>query len=461
MAEPWFEFGTQWRSRCFLCGAVSPKYRTDDRLCKECVDRYRKVRFFDDVHDLKECFVTVLPDIEGFPYQALRRQFSDVLLGSGRTLSDPADLFAGVFPNRPSLPCGQPVLFEAEPLARFAGLGNVQVLDLSLYLWSGTLKDLRSWAVLAVAIEKNIRDLAVWTAGNAGYSLAKIVHRWNAMQPDERQRKIVHCLVDTTAPPEVVVTLRSLQSRVAPISTGSGAILSRDQVYHVVASLGELDDGYWQVTDGWDGVGVFMYSLLARQSLFGLRAALEDARFEPDMTYVVAPLGTGNLLLGFIRGMENHAVGNRHKLVAALPFGDNMMTPFLFGGTNTDSRVRMRRVEPVAPKLTGFYTPLSPCLWHLAQNRDFSDTRSVDFLEVDLAAQIEAAARIFALPAGKAIACEPSALIAFGSLKQLSQRIRDYGGHPERCAALVVNSGFGIMGIDEQRFYTESIFAFR
>lgn len=175
---------------------------------------------------------------------------------------------------------------------------------------------------------------------------------------------------------------------------------------------------------------------------------------------MVLPLGTGNLLLGFARGTE-WAKGERQcKLVAAVPFEDNVMTPFFPIEREVIGLPRMRRVKPVAPKLTGFYSPLSPCLWHLTQNRDFSDRRAVEFVEVDRASQIEAAARVFALTGGEAVASEPSALIAFGALKQLSQQIRDHGMKPEQSVVLVVNSGFGIMGAEEQEFYTKSIFAF-
>lgn len=273
MAETAFVFGTQWRGRCFVCGASYPRYHTDDRLCSQCVDRYRKHGFFRDVFDLKACFVTILPEAIGIPERALQRGFTDLFLGSGEADSDPLRLSEEkTFPRDPQLPCGRPVLFEADPLARFSGFKHAWILDMSPYLWSGTLKDLKSWAVLSVALEHNIRHLALWTAGNAGLSLAKLVHRWNVAQQDEQKRRIVHCLVDTMVPPEVVVGLRSLQCRVAPISTGAGAVLSREQLYNVVVSLVDGVDSYWQVTDGWDGVGVFMYSLLARQTIFWLRA---------------------------------------------------------------------------------------------------------------------------------------------------------------------------------------------
>lgn len=129
-------------------------------------------------------------------------------------------------------------------------------------------------------------------------------------------------------------------------------------------------------------------------------------------------------------------------------------------GTGFPAWVETTVAGPSA-ELTGFYSPLSPCLWHLAQDRDFGHLNAVEFIEVDRAAQIEAAARVLGRAEAMTVAAEPSALIAFGAVKQLAQRIRDHGRNLERSVVLVVNSGFGIMGMEEQEFYTKSIFAFR
>ena len=461
MSEPGFIFNKQWHGRCFICGTLSDEYDTAKRLCMKCRDRYRRHPFFEKVSDLKTCFATIMPEVAGITAENLNRGFSDLFLGTGKEDFLPKTLLEKIFPSDPKLPCGQPALVEAKSLARFAGFGSAWILDLSPYIWSGTLKDLRSWAVLSVAIEHQIRHLAVWTAGNAGLSLAKLVHRWNVTQRDEKQRKTVYCPVDTSVPPEVVVTLRSLQCRVAPISTGRGAVLSRGQVYQVVSSMvGEQAD-YWQVTDGWDGVGIFIYSLLARQCVYLLRRQLRQVRsIDPDKMYILLPLGTGNFLLGFYRGLE--AFGDkRPKLVAALPHGDNVMTPFLPLESRENSRPRVGPAEPVAPKLTGFYSPLSPCLWRLTLDGRFDDPKAMEFITVDRAAQIEVAARVFALTSERGVASEPSALIAFGALRELGERIRSYRRGRKRSTVLVVNSGFGIMGTEEQEFYAKSIFAFR
>lgn len=461
MSEPSFEFGNQWKARCFVCGESYGQYQTGHRLCEKCVEQYKQHSFFRDVSELSSCFATILPEVEGVKEEVLYSGFRDLLLGYRHdgVNENPRALLEKVFSRELLLPCGQPALFEMEHLAKFSGFGGVWTLDLSPYIWSGTLKDLRSWAVLSLAIEHKIKHLSLWTAGNAGFSLAKLVHRWNATV-DETERKTVYCMVDASAPPEIVVMLRSLQCRVAPIATGSGAILSREQLYHVFVALSNEQEHYWQVTDGWDGVGVFMYSLLAQQCLHFLRKELEqNATLKDADVYVILPLGTGNFLLGVIRGMERFGQG-RAKVVAALPHGDHMMVPFFPKKGEPNGRPRMRPDEPEAPKLTGFYSPLSPCLYSLVANQKFQDVSAVEFIEVDRASQIEAAARVLS-PANPTIASEPSALIAFGALKQLVQRIRNYGQKPEKSVALVVNSGFGLMGAKEQEFYTKSIFAFR
>ena len=460
------EFGNQWVGKCFVCENVS-SYRTDNLLCEKCVEKYDNLDFFRGVHKrLPSFFGTILPEVEGIPEKNLHKGFKDLFLGVSRDGINavPRNLLEKVFKYKLLLPCGQPSLFEVKSLTEFSGLDAVWTLDLSPYIWSGTLKDLKSWAVLSLAIEHNIKHLALWTAGNAGFSLAKLVHRWNATV-SETERKTVYCMVDAFAPPEIVVTLRSLQCRVAPIATGSGAILSREHLYNVVNSLAgeEVKENYWQVTDGWDGVGTFMYSILAQQCLYFLQRELRRRKnLKNANIYIILPVGTGNLLLGFVKGMERveGTGGKRAKVVAALPYGDHIMKPFLQKKGEPNGGPKMRSEPPEAPKLTGFYSPLSPCLWHLSRDQDFNHPNAVEFIEVDRASQIEVASHVLS-PTHQTIASEPSALIAFGALKELSQIIRKEGKDQENSVALVVNSGFGLMEIKEQEFYTKSIFAFR
>lgn len=464
------EFHSQWQGRCFVCEKVYQPYRTDRLFCERCLGKFQKktrikTNFFEDVSDeLSSFFATVLPEVKDIPEEEdLLKKYRDVFLADrlGGINRKPRELLKKVFRSELLLPCGQPSLFESESLTEYSGLGSVWVLDMSPYLWSGTHKDIRSWAVLSAAMEHGIKHLALWTAGNAGFSLAKLVHRWNAMMPEE-EHKQVYCFVDSSAPPEIVVAMRALRCSVAPIATGTGAILSNDHLFNVVNALSQgrvKTESYWQVTDGWDGVGPFIYSLLAQQALYLLQSKLKGEDFD---LYIIVPVGTGNLLVGFIRAMERvtELGGRRAKMVGALPSGDNVITPLLPGGGKQNGSSRMRSDPPEAPKLAGFYSPLSPCLWHLLQSKSFGDIGAVEFIEVDRSSQVEAASHVLN-PSHTMIAAEPSALVAFGALKDLSQIIAGNGRDRSKSAVMVVNSGFGLMEIKEQKFYTESIFAFR
>lgn len=467
MLQPTFSFGEQWKGRCFLCNRVYESYSTGNLLCQSCADDpqgYRNEYFFNSLHPskLSHYFVTVLPEAEDFDRKTLKHGFSDVFLKVRDKKNQGAKkLLKNIFPSLLPIPCGQPSLVKMPYLAEFSGFGGVWCLDMSPYIWSGTYKDLRSWAILSKAVEHNVKHLVLWTAGNAGFSLAKMVHRYNATVPDN-DKKTVYCLMDASAPPEVVVTLRSLQCRVAPISTGEATILSKEHLYNVVASLTKTNlqqERYWHVTDGWDGIGVFMYSLLAEQTLNLLKGEMEQTEnLRNADIYILLPLGTGNFLLGFFTAMERVSEG-RGKVVAAMPYGDNMMMSFRKPPEEEKKpgRPKMVRDDPEAAKLTGFYSPFSPILAKMDKNADFARKDSVEFIEVDRAEQIESASRILGI-SEQVIAAEPSALIAFGALKSLSEKT---GNNAEQNVVLVVNSGFGLMGIREQQFFTESIFAFR
>ncbi len=469
MAEQGFEFNENWQAWCLLCKkSLERPYRTDDVFCKVCMNRYRNEKFFKpiDEHELASSFVTIIPEAKNIPEELVQCGCTDLLLRSRGHLEEPANRLKKLFLAKLHISCGQPALFEMEHLARFSGLGGTWVLDMSPYTWSGTHKDLRSWAILSQAIEHDVQHLALWTAGNAGLSLVKLVKRWNATVPPKK-RKTVYCLVDSSTPSDMRMELRGPHCRVTTVSTGSGAILSREQLYNIVASMAgdKIEkERYWQVTDGWDGVGIFMYSLLAQQCLYFLRDKLDKAGRASAKVYVILPIGTGNILFGFVRGMERFGA-RRAKIIAAVPYGDHMMQPFLLKEKKKEDNggPRMRPDKPEAPKLTGFYSPLSPCLWHLTEEKGFNNLNTVEFVEVDRSAQLEVAARVSGPDDTKTIDAEPSALIAFGALKELARLIKIHGKEEDlkNSVALVVNSGRGIMGAEEKEFYETSILASR
>lgn len=147
MSEPSFSFGEKWRGRCFICQTQYDKYTTDQSLCKVCINSYRGHKFFKQLFDIESCFATIIPEPKQIPNELLKQGYNDILLRSGENNADSREFFKEFFSQKLPLPCGQPSLFEVPHLAKFSGFGQVHTLDLSPYLWSGTLKDLRLWGV--------------------------------------------------------------------------------------------------------------------------------------------------------------------------------------------------------------------------------------------------------------------------------------------------------------------------
>lgn len=342
--------------------------------------------------------------------------------------------------------CGHAAIYSLGASAASFGFAadNVQVCDLTTYPWSRTLKDPRSWAVVRTALACGVRHLGVWTTGNAGFSLARVAYEANRFLPADRR---LHVYCYTTSP--MANTLRGyLQAFDAKIAfyepTALGEIVRvQDTLERMNARLDQAIplDEYWDVSDGWDGVGLYMYRLLARQLCRHLK---------PD--YVVLPVGTGDLFFGFYLGRRDCVAGgyieaNSCRLIAAIPQGDSVLKnyhkyglaiPLDGGGTNTGT--------PVAPKLTIVYTPLLLVMYEALRNE------AVEIVEVDLGRQ-QAAAQLLMQGGSIHIASEPSALIAFGALKDLAAKhLGSRGGimyRSTKAKVLVVNSGCGLMGPEE------------
>ncbi len=171
MAEQGFEFNENWQAWCLLCKkSLERPYRTDNALCTFCMNRYRNEAFFSPIveSELASSFVTIIPEAKSIPEELVQYGCRDLLLRFRGRLKEPKNVLEKLFRARLHIPCGQPALFEMEHLARFSGLGATWVLDMSPYTWSGTHKDLRSWAILSQAIEHDVQHIALWTAGNAG-----------------------------------------------------------------------------------------------------------------------------------------------------------------------------------------------------------------------------------------------------------------------------------------------------
>jgi pyridoxal-phosphate dependent enzyme len=455
-------------ARCFLCGARHGAFDTSNRLC-ECV---RPQGF--PAGELS-CYATILPE---------PRRYSVDLLPS-LWAADPLDVFAvsahgpgpdgpraatamedGVYPflrdllsREHHLTCGNAMIHRSSTLEDVTGFGQVHVINMSVYRWTGTLKDPRSWAIINTALLKGITDLAVWTAGNAGLSLARLAHAANHRLPPEKRLQ-VHAIVDNDLSPAIRTQLKLWQCEVLDIFRKDKPILNPSEIKGLVAarlrrSRRPFDEArYWDVTDGWDGVGLLMYRYIAAQIIRDMAAASKGSA-EAGPLYAVMPVGTGDLMLGFYLGMQDC---ERAGLIAP---GDCRMIGALPVGSSILHNVRRRAIPenhaplpaaPVMPKLTSTYTPLAPCFSALDR------AKSVHFLTVTHQDQMRAGKHVLAGGIDDGLACEPSALAAFAALPHVYERERElamddqHWRYQSHARVLVVNSGLGVMSAEEEEF---------
>ena len=420
------------------------------------------------------CYVTVLPDLRDFSVGDLPSIWADepedALSSAVDTLgADPAKIAAHVathaqrpsarpYPNdilgtRHHARCGTATVYRAGSLEDLTGYARALVLDMGSYYWSGTLKDPRSWAIVNTALACGMTEISVWTAGNAGVSLAKIVSAANRRLPPEARLQ-VHAIVDDEVAPEIRTQLRLWQCEVLDVFRKDKPILNPDEIRSLVAARmrrarRRLDDrSYWHVTDGWDGVGLLMYRLIAAQLLRDLAAVMGD----DDMPFdVVMPVGTGDLMLGFYLGLRDcEAAGLvRHgafRLVGALPSGANILNNLrhrTLSAAGNDGHP-----APVMPKLTSVYTPLAPCLAQIEKH-------GVSFVVVTEADQLRAGRQILSNGVDDGVVAEPSALAAFAALPHLNGN--NGGKYPSSRRVLVISSGHGILAHVEEALLHRAI----
>jgi hypothetical protein len=461
-------------SRCFLCGRKESAFDTKARIC-DCV------RSHGFAENELGCYVTFLPELQSYSVYDLPSLWAD----------EPSDVFAVATDNLITSPelitkhtkaaenerraypyvtdilgkthhlrCGNASVYRATSLEGLTGADLIMVLDMGSYYWSGTLKDPRSWAIVNTALACRTTEIAVWTAGNAGFSLAKLAYFANRRLPPE-ERLQVHAIVDTDVSPEIRAQLRLWQCEVLDVFRQDKPVLNPAEIRNLVAarirrSRRSLDDAlYWHVTDGWDGVGLLTYRLIAAQVIRDIFAIFTDPESQP--LDVVLPVGTGNLLLGFYLGLkdcEQQGVIPRgaYRLIGVLPAGDNILANIrrrgLLSGA-ADGITTSNGSAPVMPKLKGLYTPLAPCLGRMEEER------SVTFITVTEADQLRAGRHILCGGIDDGIVAEPSALAAFGSLPHLQSafgHLEVKNGRTYKCGRriLMINSGLGILGRSEE-----------
>ncbi|HKQ62599.1 MAG TPA: pyridoxal-phosphate dependent enzyme [Candidatus Polarisedimenticolaceae bacterium] len=458
--------------KCFLCGTAHGSFDTARRLC-ECVHPQGF-----QAGELC-CYASILPEPRDYRVEALpslwAAQPPDVFaIGSPPQPADrrdaarepPYPFRSDTLASAHNLHCGNTLVHRSTALEDVTGFEQVHVINMSSYHWTSTLKDPRSWAIVNTALLHGVTELAVWTAGNAGLSLAKIVYVANRRLPRERRLQ-VYAIVDNDVAPEIRMQLKLWQCEVLDIFRRDKPVLNPAEIRGLVAarlkrSRRLLDEArYWDVTDGWDGVGLLMYRYLAAQILRDMVTPQASGEHAPSLVAVL-PVGTGDLLLGFYLGaLDCERAGlirpGDWAIIGALPRGANILQNVRQRAIPHDAAERSasaipERDVPVMPKLTSSYTPLAPCLAKL------DASPAVEFLLVGEQDQLRAGKHVLAAGVDEGLACEPSALAAFAALPhvyaRLHERTLQAGSwrYQSTARVLVVNSGLGVLGRAEDEF---------
>lgn len=457
---------THLKGYCCFCSKETTPYNPGRHrhCCTEGISKAISDRFADDVRLYPTVFpIPAAPDKVFAPPDPWATSVPDVFVvahGSKNLTAPPGNALPALpYPTGSTLMqhlrCGNATLYPLRDSAVSLAFKEmcITVCDFTTYVWSNTLKDPRSWAVIATAVEYGIKHLGVWTAGNAGLSLAKLAYTVNLHLP-AKDRINIYCYSKKGSLPQAFKSqLQSFGAHVATFgSSNDNKIFSPDDALrHLNASLDTRieHEEYWDVTDGWDGVGLYMYRLLGRQICLHVR---------PD--YIVVPLGTGDLFFGLYLGREDcrrsgQITQKDCHIVGALPAGQNIRTTYESYHLNIPIQgCRADASEPIAPKLATAYTPLLLAMYPALHDE------CVTVMETSAEDQDCAAKQFFSRGAGPLVAAEPSALLAFAVLRKLAAWNQEHGETRSRCPdaksrVMVVNSGCGLMGPSEQSFLSK------
>ncbi len=432
-------------SRCVVCDRRWSSYDPQVRLCK-CVDANIPAKSRE-----AQLYVTIFPEASDLRPENVPSLWSahkeDVVAVSTDSPSPswhvpqgPAGTFSTRYIDekliRHNLKCGNSKVFRSSYLERLTHANRSFVFDMSSYYWTSTLKDPRSWIIVSTALKRGLRDLFLWTAGNAGESLAKIVNVLNRhLSPGDRLR--VHAAVNSAVTGDIRRRLTLWGCNVIT-SIPRGQIATEQEL--LGAAEANLDGGRlidrataWHVTDGWDGVGLIFYRLLATQ-------VVRDIVSMAGPFDIFVPMGTGSLTLAFCLAVEDC------ELAGLVTRGDCRVVGVAPRGENITSDILRREPHghgdespcyPTMPKLTGTYSPLSLCL------RKMHDRGVLEFCLVERDVHVALGARLLADRHQNGFAAEPSALSAFVAAAMDKQEGRN---------VIIVNTGMGCLGEFDHAF---------
>jgi hypothetical protein len=432
------------RGICICCPSVTA-FNIGDRYChaRNCHGRYYPINDED-----RELFVTIVPERK-MDYSTLAKETRDSIVQFAG--EQPAGRLSDLSPYLPyhhdtlqemGLSLGRPTVYRSKRLEDWSLFSEVHVLDLSTFPWSGTLKDPKNWAVMNCAIEQDVSVLGLYTAGNAGISLAKMAYGAGRLLG---RRFRIFALVDDTVGDDIRNLLRVWDSTVIEDDNRKYILDPVDFWRRVHPHLESNEERRWQVTDGLDGVSIIMYRLIFIEVLRRVRPS-----------YIVVPLGTGNLYVGaHLATCDVFAEEERPKIFTAVPDAENVTR--YFDSFREPKEPPTSGKHAIMPKLVGRYTPLLPALAFLHNS---SQARSIT---VSHAMQSNVAQALWQQIRQNepTTAAEPSALAAaaalcgdgkFEGLRELIRPPDRYQQFHSDQPVLVVNSGFGILGESEREF---------
>lgn len=167
----------------------------------------------------------------------------------------------------------------------------------------GTIKDRRCKFIVHEASRLRVDKLALITAGNNAYSMAKLAHN---------DIKVV-AIVDRTMPEEVKTKLQQTVYQVIEVNL-QHKILRPEEV--ITFAREREDEVIWDVTNGYE------------ESYIPL--VIELKKLEPD--YLVVPVGSGGIYVGVVDGVQRYrlktkviGVGVQNTLHS---FADKLHTPW-------------------------------------------------------------------------------------------------------------------------------------
>jgi len=240
----------------------------------------------------------------------------------------------------------------------------------------GTIKDRRNWHILQEANRLKVDKLVLITSGNNGYSLAQLAKGSSI--------KVV-CIINKDISQEMKVLLSSVAYQVIEVNLDYKILRPEE----IVAFAREKDDEViWDVTNGYEEY----YSLAVDEILKTIK---------PD--YIVVPVGSGGIYLGFVQALENRK--SSAKVIG-------------IGVQNT--------VNSFADKLSTPWTPYARALEHYNKLG-----HSIYRLTED---EVKKTHQIFK----NMLDCEPSSSIVFAALQKNKFRPKD--------VIVFLNSGKNIIG---------------